>query len=46
MVSVNKPVGFREFPLVESQSEEEPCGLETHKINSAKQVNELSAPSH
>lgn len=46
MISVNKPVGFREFPLVESQSGEEPCGLETHKINSAKQVNELSAPSH
>lgn len=29
MVSINKPVGFIEFPLVEFQSEEEPCGLET-----------------
>lgn len=28
MVSINKPVGFLKFPLVESQSEEEKCGLE------------------
>ena len=29
MVSINKPMGFLELPLVESQSKEEPYGLET-----------------
>lgn len=29
MISINKPMGFLELPLVESQSKEEPCGLET-----------------